>query len=192
MRGRYVSLDVLTAEHESVLYPIAVRCEMPWQWSGMAPTCDGFHQSLWGRALLNLAIRSNAGGEFLGFVGAYGANFHHGTAFFQVMVHPQARGTGMAVEGVELFLAHIFDRYPIRKLYAEVTDHSLSQFASVLHCTPFANEATMIEYVWARGAHRDVHMLALTKEHFGDFIRERSDRRMILGQKLRERTRGRN
>lgn len=175
--GGLCHLEALTPAHESLLFPMAYKGEIPWQWGGLAPSVESFHHSLWDRALLNFSVLTKATDEFVGFVGAYGANFHHGTAFIQVSVHPLARGLAVGLEAVQIFLDHLFGRFNIRKIYAEVTDSSLTQFSSLIVSSPFVQEARLKEYIFAHGKFQDVLMLGCTKDEWQTYRTDVDNRR---------------
>jgi len=102
-----------------------------YRFRGKTPSPDSYVAALWQDTLVNLAICVPPDGEVVGNLACYGASFRDSHAYFSVLVAPWARGAA-TFEAAEIFVTYLFDTFDFRKIYADVLEPNLGQFASLL------------------------------------------------------------
>jgi hypothetical protein len=70
----------------------------------------------------------------------------HRHAHVAMVVRPDRAGRSWALEGAALFIDYLFANWDFRKLYAEVVDFNLTQFASITDLPAFAVEGRLTEH----------------------------------------------
>lgn len=168
LTGRFVSLRAPAPPDYPVLYDMTHSNENLLQFRAGATVTrpEAFADALWQGVLTQLVITSVDGTEVVGLASVYGADLRSGTAFFSLIVDRRARGRGWAGESLQIFLRYVFDHWPLRRLYAEVTDVTLAQFRQVVERELFTHEATLTDHVLSGGEYRSVHYLVCTPESF--------------------------
>lgn len=149
------------------LYRLAIDERIGWRWrfAGAVPPRGVFEQSLWTGVLTQFVIVERARGVPIGCVMAYNAEMNHGIAYVAAALVEEAAGSGVGVEAVDLFCGHLFACYRLRKLYFEVPDYNLGQFASSLDWL-LRSEGCLRQHTYYDGRLWDRHMLALYKEDY--------------------------
>jgi len=186
--GRRVGLGPVTAELERLLYNSVVVGDLPWQWYGYPTSTQGFHESLWSRSLVAYSILSLESATPLGLASAYGANLANGTCYMQVLLFPEYQRRFWPLEGAVLLINTIFNRFNLRKIYGEVSDKALRQFASALRRSYIHVEGTLREHGFVDGQFQDVHIMAVYREEWAlsPFGRRTSSERpgLVLGSEV--------
>lgn len=80
---------------------------------------------------------------------------------------PEYCGTGLAAVLGASFLDEPFSIYPLRKVYALVYDYNGASLRSNLQAG-FVEEGVMRDYRYLGGSYHDCHILAMTREAFGE------------------------
>ena len=160
---------VLSPVDQSIefLYRLAIDERVGWRWrfTGAVPPRSVFEQSLWNGVLTQFVVVERARGVPIGCVMAYNAEMNHGIVYVAAALVEEAAGSGVGVEAVDLFCGHLFACYRLRKLYFEVPDYNLGQFASSLDWLLRA-EGCLRQHTYYDGRLWDRHMLALYKEDY--------------------------
>lgn len=157
-----VHLVPVTPSLEQQLYQSVASYVLPWQWMGQPNSFDGFRHSLWARALCNFELQHH--GKALGLAGAYGANFQNGTAYVHAYLLPEYQGSLYPLGAIGLMFDHLYSRYSLRKLYAEVLDTTLPVFRSAIDSGLFDVEGRLREFVFANGSYRDVVIISTSRD----------------------------
>lgn len=169
---------IVSADHGR-LYAMALAEEIPWQWAGMFPTFESFSATLASDSHFLMAIVDGHRPEesAVGFVGVYGMNLIAQNAFFLMGVSAEARRAIWPIEAALLMIQFAFDRYPLRKLYAETNRTRLKQFAQGSTVGLFNVVAEIPEHSFRNGALVEMVLLALERDDWNS-IRSRFSRRL--------------
>ncbi|MGH9090704.1 MAG: phosphopantetheine-binding protein [Acidimicrobiales bacterium] len=149
------------------LYRLAIDERIGWRWrfTGAVPPRAVFEQSLWNGVLTQFVVVERARSVPIGCVMAYNAEMNHGFAYVAAALIEEAAGSGVGIEAVDLFCGHLFACYRLRKLYFEVPDYNLGQFASSLDWL-LRVEGCLRDHTYYGGRLWDRHLLALYKEDY--------------------------
>jgi RimJ/RimL family protein N-acetyltransferase/acyl carrier protein len=116
---RVVLRPVREVDHAS-LYRMATSGDGAYRWRlrALAPSEPDLHSVLWDAVLVQLAVARIGRPTPIGLVQAFRAS-PQGYAFLSVLLEEGARGKGLGFEALALFVDHLFDNFPLRRLYAE-------------------------------------------------------------------------
>lgn len=170
LTGRHLRLRSLRVQDYEGIYEWAAVGSIPWQWQGRPIGPDGFQQTLWAGVLAHFVIEKSNGGQPIGLVTAYGANFHHQHCYIQMGVVPTARLQGWPIEAGLLAINFLFERHNFHKIYGEVTGGSLALFRSAMG-QGFEIEGCLKDHVFVDGQFRDMYILGITRRTWTDRIK---------------------
>lgn len=132
---------------------------------GQAVSPEQFQGLLWHGVLCQFIVVRNGDQMPCGLVVCYGADFRNGHASIAAIFRPDLHRAVWPLEGIDLFFEYIFTVFPMRKLYAESSGLTNSNFASglspVLKC-----EATLREHDWFDGRYWDKHIYAIYRDEW--------------------------
>lgn len=131
-----------------------------WRHRGTTPSPEAQVQSLWSGVLAQYLVQTSLRPEPVGLVTAYGADLQSGTVWvaaarFDDALHPSA-----FVVGARRFVDHLFDTWPLRKLYAEVLQPNLAGLGRAAFDL-FEPEGRLRQHAYVSGTYVDQHLLAL-------------------------------
>lgn len=180
--GRSVKLAPITPGMVGFLYDLATDDEIGWRWryAGVIPRRDTFEQFLWNGVLSQFVVVERATEGAIGSVIAYNADLNNGFAYVAAGMSRGAIDSGIGVEAVDLFIAHLFACYRLRKLYFEVPEYNLSQFSSAIGWL-FRNEGVQADHTFYNGRFWDRYILALYR---GDYEKVGTNVK-VLGRRRR-------
>jgi RimJ/RimL family protein N-acetyltransferase len=101
-----------------------------WRYRGVPPSMDRFAADLWSQVLVQFVARRATDGEPAGHLVCYGADLGQGYAYLGAVFRPEYNGTGLAAQGVAMFVRYLFHTFNLRKLYAEVPGFNWPQMSS--------------------------------------------------------------
>jgi len=137
-----------------------------WRYRGATPSPEAFAANLWRGVLTQYMVVGRSDNRALGYVSAYNASLRHGHAYLAA-----ARfSTGSSfrfLEGAALFIDHVFQSWPFRKLYLDVTEFTLPQFEGMIG-NLCEIEGRFIDDVYYRGRTWDRLILALYRTRWDD------------------------
>lgn len=109
-----------------------------------------------------------------GFVFSY--DYHPFDLHCKVCLYaaPAYRGTGLAAVLGASFLDELFSIYPLHKVYALVYDYNGASLRSNQQAG-FVEEGVMRDYRYLGGSYHDCHILAMTREAFGERLARFND-----------------
>lgn len=165
MLSRHTRLRPLTPPDYDELYVLASSGEIPWQWHGLPASPENFRETLWSRTLVQFAISSrNGSDDFAGLVTAYGANLAFGTCYMQMLLSPGFRSLAWPIEGAVLFLNYLFQKYPLRKVYAEATTDTMPFFQSGEGSLGYTIEGHLRDHLFVNGRYVDLFILSISRD----------------------------
>jgi len=149
------------------LYQLATDEATGWRWrfNGIVPRREAFEQSLWNGILTQFIVYEITGETMIGSVVAYNADLNHGFAYVAVAMTSEAMGSGAGIEAADLFGAHLFGCYRLRKLYLEVPEFNIGQFETAIGWL-FREEANLVGHLYYWGRYWDRRILAVYREDY--------------------------
>lgn len=165
MTGRRVRLRPVFAEDYDYLYALVTAEEVAhrWRFRGVTPSPESFPQLLWHQVLAQFVIERNANRQRLGLVSAFDADTRNGFCHIAMLLAPDLRGTGWALEAGALFVNYLFTTWNFRKLYGEVLEFNYDDFASGAGRW-FRVEGRLGVHEYHDGRYWDLLLLALYRE----------------------------
>lgn len=165
LTGRRVRLRAVTAADYDFCFQLAVdeRTAPHWRYRAGPPRPEDFVRDLWQGVLVQYVVERRDPRERVGQVVAYDANLRDGHCHVAAVFRPDTRV--WPLEGVLLFVNHLFEEYGFRKLYGEVVEYDLRAFESVVGRW-VEREGVLREHERHGGRHWDVHVLALWRDRF--------------------------
>jgi RimJ/RimL family protein N-acetyltransferase len=160
----------VAGRHYDLLYEWATARVLPWQWDGRPISPQSFGDTLWHNVLQQFVVEDVRSGRPIGLVAAKSANLHHRTVFIHVGFVHTVRRRGWPIESIVLLLALLFERYDMRKVYAEMADSSFRLMASGIG-TYFDLEGSLRDHLLVDGEYQDLHILSITETRWRDSIR---------------------
>jgi hypothetical protein len=103
----------------------------------------------------------------VGCVTTYNANLQDGTVYLAVVSDSRV-GAG-TLEGVVLFLRYLFVLWPFRKVYLEVPEYNLPQFASAVSEGVLKEEGRLREHLHFDGNYLDQYLFAVYRSDASKF-----------------------
>jgi RimJ/RimL family protein N-acetyltransferase len=167
MRGPRFCLLPVTSDHHRSLYQLTISDEISFRWRfrGIVPSYESFLQSLTSDVLTQFVVVPNdQPGTVLGLVVGYHPNLKDGTAYMGMM-SDKRRSTGI-IEGGFLLLRHMFDVWPLRKIYLEFPEFNLFQFKSGLEAGILREEGRLVGHTYYQGRYWDELTLAIYRSDF--------------------------
>ncbi len=167
--GRYCNIRPLEAGDEPHLYALTTSpgAQVSWRFRTRQPTVREFVESLWNGVLHQVVVLE--GGAVRGHVIAYNPDLTAGWCYLAVLAHDELP-RGVVVEAAGMFLAELFDRWPLRKVYFEADSLNLGAIGQGV--ASFADEVGVFpKHVFRGGEFRDVSVYQITRERFDDQIR---------------------
>ncbi|HEY7069750.1 MAG TPA: GNAT family protein, partial [Acidimicrobiales bacterium] len=134
-----------------------------WRFRGETPSPEGFTHAIWHNTIAQFIVCSNASDEPVGHVVAFNANLRHRYAHIAMVVRPDRAGRSWALEGAQLFIDYLFANWDFRKLYAEVVDFNLTQFASITDLPVFTVEGRLTDHEYYGERYWDLVVVALRR-----------------------------
>jgi RimJ/RimL family protein N-acetyltransferase len=172
--GRLGKLRPLAPPDHQALYAIAIDdgINFRWRFRGIVPNFDQFVQSLHQNDLLaQFVVCGLRTPQPVGMVVAYGADPRNSFAHVGAIVAPKYGGRGIGAEAVVLFMQYLFQNWPFRKLYFDVVEFNLAQFASI---SKVGNEEGRLkEHTYFDGRYWDNVILAVHRDQFAHWVRKR-------------------
>jgi RimJ/RimL family protein N-acetyltransferase/aryl carrier-like protein len=148
-----------------LLYTLAVRPEncFRWRYRGAPPSPERFTDELWNHVLVQYAVRRRSDGKLAGHVVAYGADQHTSHAYVGAIFDPEYAGAGFAAEIVEVFSRHLFQVFPLRKIYLEIPGYNWPQMRSG-EGRYFRVEGVLQEHAYHAGRYWEQYICAIYPE----------------------------
>ncbi len=150
-----------------VLYAIATSDDLFWRWrfGGAIPTYEAFVSSFVGGVLTQFVVCSPSGSEPLGLVVAYNADIGNSVAHVAVMMRPDVQRTGLGIEAMYLFIVYLLKTWDFHKLYFEVLEFNVEQFASGIGRF-FHEEACYRDHHYYDGKRWNQYVFSLYRDKF--------------------------
>jgi RimJ/RimL family protein N-acetyltransferase len=165
--GRSVRLVPVNREHLDFLYSLATEESIGYRWVlyGQAPSREAFEQRLWSGVLSQFVVFSTGNGSPMGTTLAYNGDLNSRYAYVGMAVIPEAVGTGVGIEAMDLFVGYLFKTFNLRKLYYELPAYNLPEIRTLVG-TVFREEGVLKGHTYYAGDYWDRHIFALYREDY--------------------------
>ena len=165
--GRTIALRALIPNDYGELYALATSDAIT-TWRTLARTIapEAFAAFLWdGVYTQRVVVPVEQPERCLGLVSLHGEDAANQIAYLSVLVHPEAPSPAGG-EAVALFLRHVFETTPLRKVYAETTELSLPQLGRAWSLPGVREEGRLVGHLRRGGRDLDLLVLAVHREAF--------------------------
>ena len=139
-----------------------------WRFQGAIPDPllfgETFRQGVLTQFIVERRLQ-NTSIEKIGHVVAYAANERSGFCYFGGAFLPKVWNTGLPIEGLLLFLVHLFTIYPFRKIYAEMEESNFDRVSSG-RGRLFEVEGVLTQHLYVAGRYRDTYLLSFSRAQF--------------------------
>ena len=161
LRGRHVYLRPVGPEDYGYMRSVDLGQELGvrWRFRGATPSPEQWAQAT-ATQLAHFVVTRSSDNAPLGTTTVYQQNFQDRHAYLAVAAFQGLARNPLMVLGTTLFVEYVFTCWDFRKLYLEMPEFNLPQFASGLGSL-FAEEARLREHVYYDGRHWDKVILAL-------------------------------
>jgi RimJ/RimL family protein N-acetyltransferase len=134
LRARHVYLRPLTARDYPYLQMVEAGTELTFRWRlrGATPSPEQWAKMIWNQVLAQFMVVGRSGDKPIGLVSVYRANFQDRYAYLSATRFEPNRPSPLMMLGVFLFLKYVFTSWDFRKLYMELPEFNMPQFASGL------------------------------------------------------------
>ena len=134
LEGRRVMLVPFHRRHIAFLYSLATDPAIGFRWRlrGGVPSIESFEASLWQAVLCQLIIETKSNQQPVGHVVAYNPNHNSGHCAVAIIMDANPSYKSLGLDGLQVFLGHLFSVYSFRKIYFEVPSYNIGQFRSAL------------------------------------------------------------
>ena len=124
---------------------------------------------MWQGVLAQFIVESKLTGKPLGIVAAYNADFRNGRASLATVINAEVEGAqGPRLEAIRLFVAYLFEVFPLRKLTASVIDFNWHQFSWGAG-KMFEEEGLQREHEYHGDFYWDVHLVAIHRDRWREY-----------------------
>jgi RimJ/RimL family protein N-acetyltransferase len=167
LRGRQVYLRaVLPGEYEDLYLretsgAVASRSGL----EGATPAFEEWARQRAAGSLARFVVLGADDHRRLGLVFLFNADMRNGHAHLGVSSFDATRPSPLVMIGCGLLIEHAFSCWPFHKLYLDVADYNLDQFASGIDRL-FAREGRLTEHHYLEGRRWDHHILAISRERW--------------------------
>lgn len=134
LTGQFFRLVPVLPPALPFLYSLCLDPEVGfrWRYHGAVPSHQQFEQDLWQGVLTQFVVESVQTKEPAGHVACYNPDRNMSHAYVGAAMTGEYQGSGIAIEPIRIFFGYLFDVWPFRKLYLELPEFNLPQFASAI------------------------------------------------------------
>jgi hypothetical protein len=136
-----------------------------YRYRGVTPSPERFRTDLWNDVLCQYLLVGHRSERRLGLVSAFAPSTRDGHAHLGVLLADDVRRRGWALEGVGLFIEHLFNAFQLRKLYVQVSTLWPSAFHRAIPDL-LVEEARLIDHDFFAGRYGDSVIYALWRDRW--------------------------
>lgn len=137
-----------------------------WRFSTQVPSFDAYVQLLWSNVFTQfLVVERNGSERPLGLVSAYNPDLANGFVWLAAVRYLEDAPASSYLEGVLIYLRHLFASTTFRKVYAEVAEDNEALFGRGLQ-RHFTLEGRFEEHLWRDGRYQDLLTYSLSRERW--------------------------
>jgi RimJ/RimL family protein N-acetyltransferase len=165
LTGRRTRIEPLRDGHFGSLFDIARADALRGRWplGGRSWTLATFREHVWSTGEIQFVILAKPKDAPIGLLSAYQCDYRSGTAHLALFVEPELWRAGWPLEGLVLFVGHLFSVCPLRKLYLDVPEYNLPHLGGQVGLF-LRQEGVLKEHTYCDGKYQDETILSLSKE----------------------------
>lgn len=133
--------------------------------NGATPSPEEFSRRMWDGVLGQWLVEGKSSRRRIGIVTVASPDFVNGFAFLSIARSPDVTAPAVFLDGVGAVLQFVFECWPFRRLYAEVTSGNLAQFERAVGDL-FEVEGVRRNQYFMHGEFQDVALLTMTRERW--------------------------
>jgi len=164
LKTERIVLDPVSPSHYEFLRRAEVNLlGATWRHRGAVRSPETFASSVWAGVLCQYLALNRPEGQPLAWFQCYNADQASGTAFLSAGRFSPATSLDLSfMEASWIFVEHLFDCWPFRKLVMEVPEFNLSRLESGIGDV-FQIEGRLLEMIWAGGRYWDLVLLTIDR-----------------------------
>lgn len=164
-KGRWISLAPIRPVDYDFIRSAELSDDLGvrWRHRGGTPSPESFSHALWAGVLSQFLVISTADNSIVGLVSAYNADLASGTCYVGFARFGPGTSSPHMIEGIVLFIDHLFKTWPLRKLYGETIEFNLPNLRLPVGLL-LVEEGRLRDHVWAAGRYWDLLYFALYRE----------------------------
>jgi RimJ/RimL family protein N-acetyltransferase len=172
--GRRVTLRAVNPSDYDVLYRWALHPAniLQWRYRGKTPPPEEFAPMMWRGVLTEFMVTNTRTGEPVAMVQAYDPETRGNTIHFALLIAPEHQSKGWVIDGAIMFLAYLFETWPLRKVYLEMVEFNFERVRSGIGHW-FEVEGCLKDHDWHDGRYWHFYFLAMYREAFLSLWRDR-------------------
>lgn len=136
---------------------------------GDTPSLEEFVHRIGEHAVAQFVLAHVSNGQPFGHAAVYGLNLRDGVCFFEVTTAPEGMKAPESHEGTSLFLDYVFRMWPVRKIYAHLSDFNLPLVEGFAGDSIFETEGILRDHEYYAGQYWDIHVVAVGRERWEQF-----------------------
>ena len=171
--GRWAQLATIDG-HIDFIYALLVSEPSAFRWLYRAghPSRAGLESNLREDGHVNFVVQERRLGTPVGFVVMHGRHATPATGIVSAVFLPSVRQTGLAIEGIALFILYLFTVYAYHKVYFEVFGSDISSVRTALESGLVQEEGRLRNHCYRNGLWEDKVVLALYRSTFESWFLE--------------------
>ncbi len=170
--GRHTSLRLVDPSDYGFLSDISRRGDrlVKYRGRGVTHRPEQFVEYLWNDVLCQFVVHRKSDAAPLGLISCYRPDFTAGHAHFSIVMADPSPMAGWQLEGLVLFLNYVFEVFPLRKLYVEISEFNEHQLSHVL-ANYLDTEIILVEHEYLLGRWWDLRFASLSRTRFDEASR---------------------
>lgn len=163
--GRWTALRPVDPIDADFLYRLAIDPVVgsTWRFAGGHISPEDFRRTMWDEVLVQFMILNVRTGAPVGVVAARSHDLRNQHVQIAAALTPKYLGRGWPIEGVVLFLRHLFATWPFRRAYFTSVDSIADRYGSFAD-RHLVREAVLEEHVYRDGAFHALVIHTATRE----------------------------
>jgi hypothetical protein len=181
LRGKSCYLQPITIDDVPLLYRWETGSTPAFRWrlAGQHLNPQAYAESIWDGVLATFLIRVPTG-DPVGVATAYSADFRNGHCYAALgrfdddADRSPLRAAYASVEAFTLLIDYLFIGWNFRKIYLEVAEYNLPQFASLIGKACVV-DGVLTDHVYLSDRYWSLTVLAISRPMWAEFRSRRSD-----------------
>lgn len=153
------------------MYQMAVGSQSSWRWRhrGSTPNPDAFVGSLWADVLMLHVAERVSDGQRIGYMSSTRADFRNGHCYLSAVSSDKFHRTPYPAEAAILFMVHLLNMFPFRKIYFELPEFNAEQMGHSLRVVGDI-EGRLREYEFYDGRYWDTFIVSISRKQVADIL----------------------
>lgn len=136
---------------------------------GDTPSLEEFVHRLGDHAAAQFVFGHMSNVQPFGHAAVYGLNLRDGVCAIEVTTSPEVMQAPESREGISLFLDYVFRMWPVRKIYAHLSDFNLPLVEGFAGDSIFETEGVLRDHEYYAGQYWDIHVVTVWRDRWEEF-----------------------